>query len=404
MALSIGSRVIVPWMFPTTPPKYKKGVVRWIGKIEDVDRVGIELDTPNGWNDGLMSGVRYFQCERPYGILAFKYQVKIDPDFIAKTTAQEKGNLFLYLFSLPLLNSICKVAAKNPVVFPEEVQLRIAANRARALLLMRSTMSQKIVPALIEATSSQEMVHVQRLQEQKPEVQIPPHGNMAANKPQPRVVLVEKLEQKTKAVQGFTQAELTSPLPRKRKVADDVRATTIEAKSTVARKRLGTPPCPCKTVQHDFPFAFRFGSRSLELCVRPCDNSETTLVFSMLNKGSIVPGSAVVSTKDLAPRFVSFTFDVVGQQEAAVAEVAMRAIFLFFQLQSPNVTYFYNTVWEKTERTCTKLEFSTFLKNVNLFQGMEGSIQMVSGVVETRREILLLLKQYICGSIVDIRS
>jgi len=218
------------------------------------------------------------------------------------------------------------------------------------------------------------------------------------------VVLVEKLEQKTKAVQGFTQAELTSPPPRKRKVAFDERATTMEAKSTVARKRLGTPPCPCKTVQHDFPFAFRFGSRSLELCVRPCDNSETTLVFSMLNKGSIVPGSAVVSTKDLAPRFVSFTFDVVGQQEAAVAEVAMRAIFLFFQLQSPNVTYFYNTVWEKTERTCTKLEFSTFLKNVNLFQGMEGSIQMVSGVVETRREILLLLKQYICGSIVDIRS
>jgi len=404
MALSIGSRVIVPWMFPTTPPKYRKGVVRWLGKIEDVDRVGIELDTRHGANDGLMCGVRYFQCERFFGILAFECNVKIDPDFLAKTTAQEMGNLFVYWFSIPLLNSICKGATKKPVAFTEEVQLRIAANRAKALLLMQSTMYQQIVPVLKEATCSQEMVHVQRLQEQKPEVEKPAHGNIPANKPQPRVVLAAKLKQKTKAVQGFTQAELTSPPPRKRKVAVDERATTIEPKSTVARRRLGTPPCPCKAVQHDFPFAFRFGSRSLELCVRRCENSETTLVFSLLNRGSMVPGSAVVSTKEIAPRFASFTFDVVGQQEAAVAEVAMRTIFLFLQLQSPEVPYFENTVWNNSERTCTKLQFSTFLKNVDLFQGMHGSTEMASGVEETRRKISLLLQQYICGGIVDIRS
>ena len=282
--------------------------------------------------------------------------------------------------------------------------MRIAANRAKALLLLQKTMSQQMVPVQKEATSSQERVEVTYMrQEKKTHVHKPAHGNMAAKKPQSRVQ-VQKLEQKTTAVQDSTQAKLTSPPPRKRKLDDDERATTREAKSTVVRRDLETPPRPCQTVQQNFPFAFQFGSNILQLLVRRCDKSDTTLVFSMLNKGSMVSGSAIVSTKDLAPRFASFTFGVVGKLEAAVAEVAMRTIFLFFQLQSPKVQYFYNTVWQNSERTCTKHEFSSFLKNIDLFQGMEGTTEIASGVEETRGTIALFLRQDVYGKIIDVRS
>ena len=50
---------------------YGDGVLRWVGKhhITAVPRVGVELNEPNGRNDGSVKGGRYFVCEPGHGIL-----------------------------------------------------------------------------------------------------------------------------------------------------------------------------------------------------------------------------------------------------------------------------------------------------------------------------------------------
>ncbi|OQS03941.1 glycoside hydrolase [Thraustotheca clavata] len=69
--MELGSRVLVVGG--------KQGVVRFMGTTEFAqgDWVGVELDAPEGKNDGEINGVRYFQCEPNYGLFAKKSQVRL---------------------------------------------------------------------------------------------------------------------------------------------------------------------------------------------------------------------------------------------------------------------------------------------------------------------------------------
>ncbi|KDO26757.1 hypothetical protein SPRG_20565 [Saprolegnia parasitica CBS 223.65] len=69
--MELGSRVLVVGG--------KTGVVRFLGTTEFAqgDWVGVELDAPEGKNDGEINGVRYFQCEPNFGLFAKKSQVRL---------------------------------------------------------------------------------------------------------------------------------------------------------------------------------------------------------------------------------------------------------------------------------------------------------------------------------------
>ncbi|KAH9086322.1 hypothetical protein LEN26_020214 [Aphanomyces euteiches] len=69
--MELGSRVTVAGG--------KSGVVRYIGTPEFAqgEWVGVELDGPDGKNDGQVNGVRYFTCEPLYGLFAKKSQVRL---------------------------------------------------------------------------------------------------------------------------------------------------------------------------------------------------------------------------------------------------------------------------------------------------------------------------------------
>jgi hypothetical protein len=57
----VGARCIVPGR--------GSGTVRWVGVIGTQDRVGVELDEPNGLNDGSVpSGIALFRCKPMHGV------------------------------------------------------------------------------------------------------------------------------------------------------------------------------------------------------------------------------------------------------------------------------------------------------------------------------------------------
>lgn len=75
MSIFVGSRVI------TT--SNKKGLVRFIGKTKfaEGEWYGLQLDTPDGKNDGSISNIRYFDCEPQYGLFCKASQIRIDEEF-----------------------------------------------------------------------------------------------------------------------------------------------------------------------------------------------------------------------------------------------------------------------------------------------------------------------------------
>jgi len=287
------------------------------------------------------------------------------------------------------------------------VMARIAENRAKAL-------------KLLEANKAQEMVQVQYIPDEKIT-----NVQQAAKVPHLNVQL--RLEKKATHVKPTSKGKMsssTSSPNRKRKLSDEGIATketkpnlvrklsdegiaTKETKPNLVRIRAKTSSRPCKSIQAAFPHSFTFGTRDLELYVEYDDNSngynegsDTTLIFSILERGIKLAGSAVVSTKDVsAPRLVSFTFDVVGA--APVSEVALRSIFLFLKLQFPAALYVENTVWMKSERSCSKFQFAQFLKGLQLFQDIQGDTEWLPDVKTIRRIIASFLSAF-PGHIVDV--
>lgn len=48
-----------------------RGEVKYVGKVPDLGQgyyIGVKLDEPYGMNDGLVKGVKYFECPNKYGI------------------------------------------------------------------------------------------------------------------------------------------------------------------------------------------------------------------------------------------------------------------------------------------------------------------------------------------------
>ncbi|KAJ3104910.1 hypothetical protein HDU97_008768 [Phlyctochytrium planicorne] len=72
--MEIGSRVEIST--PSNPSL--AGTVRYLGETAFAagNWVGIELDTPNGKNDGSVQGQRYFDCEPLYGVFVRSSQIK----------------------------------------------------------------------------------------------------------------------------------------------------------------------------------------------------------------------------------------------------------------------------------------------------------------------------------------
>ena len=58
----------------------KKGVVRFFGetRFAQGEWVGVELDAPDGKNDGTVNEVEYFKCTDKHGIFVRKVQVRVD--------------------------------------------------------------------------------------------------------------------------------------------------------------------------------------------------------------------------------------------------------------------------------------------------------------------------------------
>lgn len=65
----------------------RKGVVAFIGETSFAtgEWVGVLLDTPDGKNDGSVSGVRYFEAEPNHGLFVKRAQLKIDKDAAPST-------------------------------------------------------------------------------------------------------------------------------------------------------------------------------------------------------------------------------------------------------------------------------------------------------------------------------
>lgn len=69
--MEVGSRVVVD--------KVYKGVIKYIGKVGTSrrEKLGIELETPSGLNNGSYSGKRYFICKPRHGVFRDRSEVKL---------------------------------------------------------------------------------------------------------------------------------------------------------------------------------------------------------------------------------------------------------------------------------------------------------------------------------------
>eukprot|EP00056_Hartaetosiga_gracilis_P009080 m.130110 g.130110 ORF g.130110 m.130110 type:complete len:840 (-) comp13056_c0_seq1:269-2788(-) len=84
----------------------KCGVIRWVGRLDSkydnpLIHVGVQLDDPDGFHDGVLGGKRYFKCPHPHGVFVakesillakgrkdLKYKVITPPDE-AKSSAED---------------------------------------------------------------------------------------------------------------------------------------------------------------------------------------------------------------------------------------------------------------------------------------------------------------------------
>ena len=98
----------------------KKGVVRFVGTTNFAagEWYGIELDGPNGKNNGSVNGEAYFVCEEKYGIFVKKAQVRLD-----RSVQTSAGNQTAKSTAAGRTPSTVKEAARTPVSPPADFQV-----------------------------------------------------------------------------------------------------------------------------------------------------------------------------------------------------------------------------------------------------------------------------------------
>ncbi|XP_055915828.1 restin homolog [Eupeodes corollae] len=98
---TLGDRVIVSSGFGSRP-----GILRYLGETQFASGnwCGIELDEPNGKNDGSVEGVKYFECKPKYGIFVPVAKVSLSPS--AKKSRLSRACSKESLTSVGTMNSI----------------------------------------------------------------------------------------------------------------------------------------------------------------------------------------------------------------------------------------------------------------------------------------------------------
>lgn len=90
-AADLGKRVL---FYSSQDRKEKFGVLRYIGGPEFAEGVwcGIELDGPEGKNNGSLQGIRYFSCEANYGVFVPVSIVELDPTRRSRGPSSRPGS------------------------------------------------------------------------------------------------------------------------------------------------------------------------------------------------------------------------------------------------------------------------------------------------------------------------
>uniref|UniRef100_UPI00398EA7E5 centrosome-associated protein 350 isoform X2 n=1 Tax=Pristiophorus japonicus TaxID=55135 RepID=UPI00398EA7E5 len=111
----IGARVLVSRIQP--------GTLRFKGRTNFANGfwAGVELDKPEGSNNGMYDGVEYFRCKDKYGIFAPPHKISLLPEHYeeAIVTTEDEGELFLE----DKLNQDCKPCSgeeERPEISEEE--------------------------------------------------------------------------------------------------------------------------------------------------------------------------------------------------------------------------------------------------------------------------------------------
>jgi CAP-Gly domain len=102
-ALTVGARVLVAG---------KVGEIKFIGqtKFADGEWIGVELDQPEGKNDGSVIGVKYFECRPEHGLFVKPAQVKLEGKGPAATRTSARTSLL----RPPSARSLSAAAAAAP--------------------------------------------------------------------------------------------------------------------------------------------------------------------------------------------------------------------------------------------------------------------------------------------------
>jgi len=184
--------------------------------------------------------------------------------------------------------------------------------------------------------------------------------------------------------------------------SDRKRKCDYDHRWEVGTKSGDEPNRLCHEVHNEFPFGFQYGGNTMHLVVRANNPSllgsrqgpETTYIFSFIQRGEVMDGSAEVSTKDV-PRLMNFKFDVISKEKTSIAELALRAIIWFVKLHCPRESQFDNDVHDRIDRhhLCSKKHLKDFLTKVKLFQRTNKSTELLQDCAPREKVIAFLGKE-----------
>eukprot|EP01122_Echinamoeba_exundans_P014810 TRINITY_DN6795_c0_g1_i1.p1 TRINITY_DN6795_c0_g1~~TRINITY_DN6795_c0_g1_i1.p1 ORF type:complete len:1718 (+),score=476.95 TRINITY_DN6795_c0_g1_i1:188-5341(+) len=140
--LAVGARVSVK----DKEEEYGPGVVRFVGatKFATGDWVGIELDSPNGKNDGSVADVKYFTCKPKHGVFIKTANVVMWDAYMAEKTKKSGG-------PAPAAAAVTSPSAKK-IASPTPAKATAASAKVAAATTPSPTPSSPSTPEPAKAT------------------------------------------------------------------------------------------------------------------------------------------------------------------------------------------------------------------------------------------------------------